>query len=594
MGLFQMRKHWALLLCLILLTLQLIFQIRLSVLDSQTTDEAVHLSAGYTYLTEQDFRFNPEHPPLVKMLAALPLLALDVRTNDKTDDLWHQAGSKFFYDSWQENRLFGEELLFRSGNNPDELLFWARLPIVGQTFILGLTICLIAWRHWGKTAALIATGLYATNPTVTGHGHLVTTDIGLALGFLLAIYAFWRFMQQPSWPKGIWFGLAFGFALLTKHTAIILLPAFFFIALWLWRDKSRHTRPLRTLGQFVGGLIVTVVVIWAGFLFKDPPAPAVSSLSDEIYQENLAITENLYPEASWASDSDFQLKIEELEAVRDRVKKYDEVYPRIRPFFSFLPGNYLKGVYLVLGHASGGHDSFLLGQTSNQGWWYYFPLLFLLKTPLGALIIVAGGLFVATRRSLGNQLSSALLIGAGVFLLSAMTSKSNLGLRHVLPFFPLLFLIAGFATTISRRFLSVAVLGLAWSVTVFVTAFPSYLPYFNEFAGSKEGWYHIAGDSNIDWGQDLKRIAKFVEIRQIKQPYIEYNWLGNYALDYYLGANAYRKLSEYQPGQGGYAIMNVSAVNNPNFTFSQYCQDQEFITPGVVGCHLQSWSIDEN
>lgn len=584
-----MHKRLLLLGCLFVLGLQAVVQIRLASLDSATTDEAVHLAAGYTYLTRGDFRFNPEHPPLPKVLAALPLLALKPDINAEAEALWKRTEGKFFYDNWRENRAFGEEMLYNSGNNPDELLLWTRLPMILLTFLLGLTILLIAWRHWGAAAALIATTLYALNPTVNGHGHLITTDIALALGFVLAVYTFWQFLTHPVWSRAVWFGLAFGFALLTKHTAILLLPVFLILAVIAWRDRGRQSHWKATLGRLASALLIVWVMIWIGFGFTDQTLPATSSISNQVERENLIATKLQGAEFSHTSivnEEQFQLTGEELSSIRSEISAFDHVYSFLQPVLTVLPGHYLKGLFLVVGHASGGHDSFLLGETSKQGWWYYFPILFLFKTPIAALIIVAGGVYLTVRNWRSSKLVQALAIGGGVFLIFALLSKANLGLRHILPTFPFLFLLAGYATTLSVKFKRVALIALVWLALVFAANFPYYLGYFNELSGGPKNAYRIATDSNLDWGQDLRRIARFVERRGIENLYIEYNWLGTYALDYYLGAESYTQLRTYEEGQPGYAIINVSALYQPDFSFIENCDDQEFITPGVIGCEL--------
>lgn len=588
-----MRRYWIIISCFVLLTLQLITQIRLSVLDSQTTDEAIHLSAGYTYLTRGDYRLNPEHPPLVKTLAALPLLALDVKINDRAEQVWQQTDDSFFYDSWRENRVFGEELLYGSDNNPDELIFWGRLPIVALTFILGLTIFLIARKEWGDPAALIATGLYVTNPTVNAHGHLITTDIALGLGFLLATYTFWKFLVQPTWSRAIWFGLALALALLVKHTAVILLPVFAILAVVAWRNKERKTAWYVTLARFSTALVIALVAIWIGFGFRDQKLPVTQSVSQQIVADNARAIGAKFEGMSLSNQKELELQEAELTALGQRVAQYDRPYRTIQPFLSILPSNYLKGLFLVIGHASGGHSSFLLGETSRTGWWYYFPFLFLVKTPIISLLAILTGIYLAVRHGWANGVVKTFAIGGSVFLLSAITSKANLGLRHLLPLFPFIFVLTGFAATVSRRFWQTAVIVVGFGTVTFATSFPYYLPYFNEISGGPNNGYRIAADSNIDWGQDLKRIAKFIEQNNIKKPFVEYNWLGLKALDYYLGTDRYQLLDDFQPGNSGYAIINVSATTEPDFMFLANCTSQEFITPGVIGCKLGT-SFNEN
>jgi 4-amino-4-deoxy-L-arabinose transferase-like glycosyltransferase len=583
-----MRTRWVVFLCLLLLFVQLAVQVRLSSQDSQTTDEAVHLAAGYTYITRGDFRFNPEHPPLVKTLAALPLLALSPNINEKAEQVWQQAGDTFFYDSWQENRIFGEEMMYNSGNNPDELIFWGRIPVVVLTFLLGLTLFLIAYRHWGGPAALVATSLYAFNPTVNGHGHLITTDIGLTLGFVLATYTFWQLLHDPSWRRAGWFGLAFGLALLTKHTAVILLPVFVVLLVAAGLNRTRSTSIKQTATKIVGALALTAVVIWAGFGFRDVTVPASKSISEQVYSDNLKATQRLYPDASWGNSDQYQLKITELNDLRTKVGRYDTKYAALQPILTILPGNYLKGVFLVIGHASNGHDSFLLGETSNKGWWYYFPLMIVFKTPLVALLLISAGIYLTVRNWRSSRLVQALTIAGGIYLLSAITSKANLGIRHIMPVLPFLFLIAGYATTLSHRYLRTSYVAISLLGLIYAATYPFYLSYFNELAGGSRNGYQIATDSNIDWGQDLERIARHLEKNNIRQPYVEYGWLGNYALDHYLGKNQYQFLSDYKPGKSGYAVINVSAIYGQDFSFLSNCSSREFITPGVIGCTIEA------
>lgn len=554
-------KPWILAGCLALLAMQAVVQVRLSSLDSATTDEAVHLSAGYTYLTRGDFRFNPEHPPLVKVLAALPLLTLRPTINETAEQAWQKSGN-FFFDSWRENRKFGEELLYQSRNNPDTLLFWARLPMVLLTLLLGLTIFLIAWRHWGPIPAIIATALYVFNPTVTGHGHLVTTDIGLALGSLLTVYSFYQLLEQPNRRRGIYFGLAFALALLTKHTAILLLPVLLVLGVTFLVTKRTAFKPI--VGPLLLGLVITILAIWAGFGFHDRVVPQSDSISSALITANKEFLTNEAVEAQ---------------------PQVDRIYRAIRPALTIFPGSYVKGLFMVVGHASGGHSSFLLGEISNTGWWYYFPVLLLLKTPLPTLIILAGAVHFFLLKRKGDPLVLALGLLSGIFLLFAILAKANLGLRHIIPILPPLFLIAGWATLVSRRWQIIVLVLLIWSGLVFWLTGPTYLGYYNELAGGNRNGYKIATDSNLDWGQDLKRISHFVEAQRGHNVFIDYNWLGTPALNHYLGKSRYRMLSDYEPGQVGYAIIGASAYNTHKDPPLSNCSNKE-ISNAVFVCKL--------
>lgn len=550
---------------LALLLIQLVVQVRLANLDSATTDEPVHIAAGYSYFKKGDFRYNPEHPPLVKELAALPLLFLPLNQPANEAALW-QKSANFFYDSWVENRQYGSELLFSAGNNPDQIVFLARLPIVLLTFLLGLAIWLIVRKHWGSAAALIATAFYVSNPIVNGHGHLVTTDIAISLGYLLTAYTAWLFYDKHSWRHTIYLALALGFSLLAKHTAIILLPGLVLVFGLIWLREKR----LQTFWQLLkSGLVIigiVLVMIWAAFGFRGRSLPETNSVSGDI-----AAAQGVTKQAGRGDPYSNPV--------------VDAQYSKIRPFLSLLPADYLKGVSLVIGHTQNGHSAYFLGESSKNGWWYYFPLLILLKTPVPILLafVLAIGVCLKYRH---NRLVGLLLAAALLFLLLAMSSKANLGLRHVLPIFPLLTVLVGYAFSQSqllRRPLGVLmVLGLI----VYGVSFPNYLGYFNKLAGPKTTNYQLATDSNIDWGQDLKRIANYIEETGLKKPYVVYNWLGPHALDHYLGRN-YQTINNRQNPASGTIIVNVSELVEPRFSYLQNCAKPTWITSAVLACHLQ-------
>lgn len=551
-------------LAMVALLIQFLVQLSLARLDSQTTDEAVHLSAGYTYLTQADFRFNPEHPPLIKLLAALPLLVLKPNVSAEAIEQF-QRSSNFFYDSWRENRIFGADLLYNSGNNADQLLFWGRLPIVLLTLLLGMTIFGLALRHWGERAALVATLLYAFDPTVNGHGHLVTTDTAIALGFLLATYSFWHLLAKPTWRQALLCGLATGFALLTKHTAIILLPAF--IAMAGMYCLVAHWPGWRTLWPKLVLVVVTIwVMIWAGFGFHDRLLPATDHPSTDARTITAQLQPNLtadqLPQPNHLADTMYQ------------VGRY-----------ILLPGDYIKGVTYVVAHVAGGHDSYLLGQVSKTGWWYYFPVLLITKEPLPTLILLLAAVIglVIVRPKNNSPLLPA--TAAAVFLVVAMSSKADLGIRHIMPTLPLMMIAAGWAAAQFRHWWLPALALLIWLAILFGLSFPTYLGYFNPVAGGSANGYKVAVDSNLDWGQDIKRLHSYLNAHpQLEPIYIEYGWDEPGALRYYLG-NQYQPLSFWQAGQPGMAIIGASAYATGNW--AGRCIAPAFITNGLITCTLK-------
>jgi len=565
-----MNKKILLVLAFVALILQFVFQLHLAKIDTQTTDEGDHLAAGYTYIMTGDWRFNPEHPPLTKVLAGLAILPLHPKITPEMDKLWDRSDN-FFYDSWSEDRQYGEMILYEAGNDADQLLFWGRFPAVVLTFLLGLAILLIAWREWGGIAALVATLLYVFDPAVTGHGHLINTDLPAALGYLLAIYAGWKFFVKPSRKGAIWLGLSLGLALLLKFTAIIVLPALFILLVIAWLQSGKKLGYWQALWpNIIVVLFLTWILLWAGYGFHARIAPASTSWSME---------------SSYAASHDGST--DGIGILTPKIK--DKVYSFWRPVIDLLPGDYAKGLFMVFNHVGSGHKSFLLGEVSTKGWWYYFPFIILVKTPVPSLILVCLGLYFVCKKKPRNWLTLSFVIGATVFLLAAMTSKANLGIRHILPFFPLLYLVTGYTSTLmTKKILWFSGALLVWLGITFALSYPYYLSYFNKFAGGSYNGYKVAADSNLDWGQDLRQIVNYVKENKLQNVYIDYSWDSNHAIDYYLGKNSYKTLDHWKPGTAGWGIIGATALDvSEQYSFMKTCSEQKQITPGVFICKLK-------
>lgn len=544
----------------LLLLIQLVVQLGLAHTDSATTDEGVHLSAGYTYITRRDFRFNPEHPPLVKMLAALPLLAQHPHLPDQTN--WN-AAQNYFYDSWAENRAYGDQFLYGVGNNADNLLFWARVPMVLLTLLLGLLIWLIAFNLAGPLAALVAVGLYTFDPLVAAHGHLVTTDIGAALGVLASVWVLWCYLKSPSKKQVILLGLALGLALLTKFTTILLLPICIILAVsYISLKQQWRARGWTIFGHAVVVGLIAWLVIWAGYLFTTTPAPAQKSFVTSYIQINH------HPTPS---------------ALTTAEKLLDSAYTDAR--FAIIPREYFKGLFLLLNHVGGGHQSFLLGSISNTGWWYYFPVVFATKTPLLELMLFGAAIWYFWRRPLKN--AAPFLIVAGLlFFASSLLSKANLGVRHLLPVFPLLYIpTAVFAVSSRRRKMVSGVLLLLLAINFFAAA-PYYMAYYNRIAGGTRHGYMVARDSNYDWGQDLHRLQRYLKDHSLGTPYIIDGLHPEIVYDYY--AIPHRPLSQSTYNKTGYVIMSASSLHNPTYQWVQSYPFVGRITPSLFIYHLDA------
>lgn len=531
--------------------------------DSATTDEGIHLFAGYTYLTRNDFRLDTEHPPLLKEIAAVPLLFFR-NIQLPIDGLWDKAGN-FYYDSWQETRTLSENFLFSLGNNADKLIFWGRVPFILLTLLLGLATYYWSKKLYGEKAGIFAGFLALLMPNILAHGHLINTDLGLTLFLFLAVYFWTKFLKKPTWLGFMLSGIFSGFASACKFTSVILIPIIIILFLGKIFFYDKDTKNIaRYLGGFFGVLIIGFIIVWAtyGFSIEVPPKP-IESLSANI---------NLW--------TNFNVPT-----------SFNGIFQKIRPIL--FPANFYKGLLLVSRHALGGHSSFLLGETSNSGWWYYFPVAIFYKTPIPFFIfLILSLLFWGKLKAREFFDELALLAAPIIFLIISMFSRADLGIRHVLPIFPFLIVYASksinlidfraikfFKANIKKIIPALLfILLMLWYLLSSISSYPNYLAYFNEFAGGPKGGHKILDDSNLDWGQDIFRIKKYLDDHKISDGYLFYPWDGNEAPKYY-GTN----LKPFPWGDKsvkGYVVVSATYLQLAELKWLEDFPHQQ-ITPGV-------------
>ena len=455
---------------------------------SATFDEGAHLPAGYTHLALGDHRLNPEQPPLVKLLAAAPLLA--VRPVLKTDARSWAAARQ-----WE----FGQSFLYR-WNDADRLLFLGRLPIVALASCLLVAVFAVALRLFGRGAAAAALSLAALSPDVLAHGGLVTTDLGFALFFFLSVVTFARALDEPTALRLAAAGLATGAAFATKFSAPILVPVFLLLGL-----LARRPRRLATALAATGA--VALLVVWASYGFR----PALSP--DPVVRATLrapleAEVSGLLPRGVVAAGN-----------------------------AGLVPEDYARGLLFVLTHSEA-RRTFLRGEISDHGFPHYFLVTFLVKTPVPLLLLVA--LAVARIPRLDRR--HALVLWVPVLVYAAFTSTRGLqiGHRHLLPLYPFLFVAAGEAAAWLWSWRRPAGLVVASALALWYAGgtlrnHPHHLAYFNEIAGGPANGWRWLVDSNLDWGQDLKRLAAWM--RENGVPRIKLSYFGS-ALPSYYGIDA--------------------------------------------------------
>jgi 4-amino-4-deoxy-L-arabinose transferase-like glycosyltransferase len=464
--------------------------------DAIVNDEIAHLPAGYTYWTTGDFRLNPEHPPLAKLIAALPLRFLDLRWPDETHLQHWSIGQQ-----WR----FGYSFLFLSGNDADLALFCGRLPMLLWGVLLIVSVTAVARELFGPRGGLIALVLVTFCPEILAHSHLVNTDAPVAAAVFVAVAAVWKLTQRRTTGRAAAAGAAVAVALTVKYSSVMLIPALVWMILvaayaeWEALEPAERTRArlraetLRWAGSLAVLATVTFAGIWAVYGFRYAASP----------------------DPSYRWDWDFGL-------TRETVVARAVAFAREH---RLLPEAYLYGFSYMHENAQS-RNAFAFGLYSDVGWAWYFPAAFLVKTPVPILLLTVAGTARALWRSFRSRTKEAfLLIPLVIYWTMAVWSSMNIGVRHILPVVPLMIaLAAGLAPRTSAAPWKLRALGglLACTVAGAVAAAPYFLADFN--LPSRLIWRRdeMLVDSSLDWGQDLGRLKKWMDehgVAEIKLSY---------------------------------------------------------------------------
>lgn len=539
--------------------------------DSATMDELAHIPAGFGYVTQLDYRLNPEHPPLLKALAALSA-QIFVKPHFPTD-------TPYWQDDVNGQWAQGAKFLYESGNDADKIIFWSRVPLILLAIFFGWLLFQWTRKRFGNTTALLTLTLFAFSPTILTHSRYVTTDLGAAFGFFIGIVSFIALLENPSRKNIAIAGIIFGFAQLLKFSLVLLIPAYvLLLILWILTRPNLHLHERlrvgsRLLGKTVVLGLIGLVLIWTTYAVFTWNYPRERQLRDAKFLLS-----------SYGTRSLVSL---DLALIKN---------PLTRPL-----GEYLLGVLMVNQRSTGGNTAFFLGEVSASGSRLYFPLLYLLKEPLALHILTFIALAFAIkkfRRSLAEHFGTTyerircwaenhfVEISSLAFVLFYWTisvaSPLNIGVRHVLPTFPFIYLLSsryvslwfrwhelsdpktwwGWLQNVYQIYIAsipkylLVILLLVWLVVDTISAFPNFMPHYNELAGGTRNGWKIAVDSNYDWGQDLKRLAEYVGNPpgggKIEKIAVDYFGGGN--PKYYLGDKYEQWWSSRGPAHGWFAI----------------------------------------
>jgi 4-amino-4-deoxy-L-arabinose transferase-like glycosyltransferase len=456
--------------------------------DSPTWDEVAHVAAGYSHLKLGSFALYRVNPPLVRLVACIPLRFLMKADVDFSEYEFPPTAAE------RTEFAAGKIIAVQNGFGYFWLVTLARwmcIPFV----ILGGLIC-YTWARdlYGTACGIFALGLWTFDPNVIAYGHLITPDVGATSLGLSAAYAFWRWLGHRTWPRAILAGVVLGLAELTKSTWAVL----FFLWPVLWLMESWPQRAVLWRGKQMAAIVLLALyVLNLGYLFEG----SFTRLRDYHFVSGLLSGNyGAYSKSGnrWANSS--------IGAVR---------VP--------LPLMYVSGIDVQKHDFEIKSYSYLNGEWRFGGWWYYYIFAIAFKEPIGVLTLVAvasaAGFvrFTAARRA-----DEVVLLAPAVcvFLLVSSQTGFNHHVRYVLPSLPFVFIwVSKLASrSADRRLVYVSLTCLAQAVLSSLLVFPHSLSYFSELAGGpKHGHLHL-GNSNADWGQDLLYLKQWLEAHPSNAP----------------------------------------------------------------------------
>jgi len=502
--------------------------------ECATMDEPVSLFSAWACTHLHDFRCDPEHPPLWKYY-----VGVGTRKDDLKIQLHSPQWRQMLEDSHVQGPLASEALYSTPGVDADTLLGRGRARMTLLGAVLGAMIGWWAWRIAGPVAAMVATAFFCLDPNFLAHAPLIKNDVPVTLAFLWVMAMVWLVGERATFFRLTLMTLALAATVMTKFSGVLAIPILGVLLLlrallaspWPvgpWNLQTRKRRLAAAAAILLCSLLLTWGLIWACYDFRFAPTndPA------ESFDFQAALQTCAAHECLAQSNDPFNVPPQMVQEFVRTWKPPGSVRLLLAAnAHRLLPQSLLRGLIGEFAWIRG-RVAFLCGESSVIGWWYYFPLAMAFKTPMATLIGfgIAVILIAGQKRLLdaaGGWTLTAAAVAPILYMSYAMSSRVDVGIRHILPVYPFVFILLGVAASLAyRRYgksaaVISAILLLALAVETF-SALPNYIPFFNFAAGGSRGGLRLLSESNIDWGQDLPELAKWQQQNPDHQIYLCY------------------------------------------------------------------------
>ncbi len=537
---------------------------------SQFYDEPDHISCGMEWLQKHVYLYDRQHPPTSRVAVALPLYFQGLRLPPVPEPRPSSVAADYAVDD-------GNAILYSHGQYMSNLA-WARAAILPFFLLNVWLLALLGDFLFGPWTALGAVFLFTMLPPVLGHGSVATTDTAPIAALLAVIYALIRWIEKPGKKRSAVLGLTLGLALIAKFSLIPFIGVGAFLTvIWIWIRRPeilpwRGTAPRQLLADVGIVSIIAFLVLWSVYRFHVDPILTASA--------SHAFAGQFGPVAGPIVERALTIKL---------------------PLREFV-----GGMRVLMSHNSSGHDSFLLGSYRVTGWWYYFPVILAVKTPLAFLGLVLLGMPPVVRRlwsGEGDWRQNVPFLFAIGILISCVTARIDIGVRHILPIFPLLSLVAAEAVVSSMRtflnspaapttgrWLRRALPAIAAALVLMLmvesaSAHPDYVAWFNLLGGNHPE--RISVDSNLDWGQDLKRLSD--RLRQLNVDNLKIAYWGTADLSQ-MGLPPFVELNPREPVSGWIAVSvykyELECAQSGNYCWLHDQQPVERVGRSIFLYHL--------